>query len=69
MRTAAALTALATFVGTAHAQLLVGQDASGGPIKLGELSSFPAVSYTDLIPFEANGAAARPEGRRGPREG
>jgi len=62
MRTVAALTALAAFTGSVSAQLLVGQDAGGGPIKLGNVASFPAVNYTDMISFEVNGAAARPEG-------
>ena len=53
---------LAALSSPTFGQLLVGQDAGGGPIKLGNMASFPAVQYSDLIPFEVNGAAARPEG-------
>ncbi len=52
----------AAFVQSASGQLLVGQDAGGGPIKLGEMSLFPNVTYTESLAFEVNGAAARPEG-------
>ncbi len=62
MRTTLCITALASLVNSAAAQLFVGQDAGGGPIKVGNVTGFPAVQYTDLITFEVNGAAARPEG-------
>jgi hypothetical protein len=52
----------AAFVHAASGQLLVGQDAGGGMVKLGDMNAFPSVTYTDLVEFAMNGAAARPEG-------
>jgi hypothetical protein len=62
MRKSTLALALAALASPAHAQLLVGQDSGGGPIKLGDVSSIPTVSYADLIEFQVNGAAGRPEG-------
>jgi hypothetical protein len=52
----------AAFVHAASGQLLVGQDTTGVMVKIGEMSGFPNVSYSDAFEFSANGAAARPEG-------
>ena len=48
--------------GVANAQLFVGLETAGLSTKLGDMSGFPDVEYTDLFEFEVSGAAAKPDG-------
>jgi hypothetical protein len=48
--------------GVANAQLFVGLETADLPTKLGDMSGFPDVEYTDLFEFEVSGAAAMPDG-------
>jgi len=46
----------------AQAQLFVGLETAGVQAKLGDMSTFPDVTYANLWTFEISGAAATPDG-------
>ena len=62
MRGLLCLFCVVAVAGLAHAQLFVGLESAGVNTKLGDMSTFPDVTYADLFTFEASGAAATPEG-------
>ena len=62
MKTLCCLSCVLVLAATADAQLFVGLESAGVPTKLGDMSTFPDVTYTDLFQFEVSGAAAKPDG-------
>jgi hypothetical protein len=62
MTRAVCLLSLLGLATLANAQLFVGLETAGVSAKLGDMSNFPNVTYTDLFQFEISGAAAAPDG-------